>query len=1091
MDSRTNLKERKGSLQSISSKRSKDGTLPMSLTSQESVLVPTQSEGKKRSKKIWRDESEQSSHTKFMKKPRRLAEFESVTRDGYLSISESMSGSSDTFSCIHGSEGKQYSPKGLLKRNIVKNLDPIPFDRKWTEKCDPTFGWDMALILQTMVESGTVEHQLDRFIAHLRDFAKTSSKGYRVDVLNSYCIVVNYLLESVHHLPVLNEELVLLLKNLQKPILLINSSDIVSYFDEIMHFMGFIAYLLIRVDQHDHFDFVSNAMLFHLSAPDSVRGPGTVHQRHTLVAAAPVLRVTIVRMVAVANNHRFPTFLDLVLLLACDTEENCIEMMKENIIEIIFYRFNPYFPKKDLPHYEINPRDCLDATVKLGESSKNMTTTLSLLLVLLKTTMKYLEKNPGFRKLLPAPDCYAQRCFIWAYRYECRARAHHHQRITLTVVAALMNKCYGDRLLLFSSILMPDVMSLSVLTELPPRNDWISTVNFSTSQQDVQFKKTLIHFVVDLLKVFPYNKFMMESRGWLLGIMYLLDPGLCSLRLRWSPALFGELRKTALQALVCTLPLSDPTLVTQYGLIRRIMWYIEWYTESPYEIPVLYWCVRLLQVATYHRNSSERGRVLRDLFDTHGVIIIMNLCYALMEQKTPPVEKSQAVIALSLRILTSSLVQQQRVCCVVYPSIMWPITVNWLARKMLDVVIYSLDKHYIVSDRWKISLLNFVWEAIVWNETYREQFVADNGIYKLLDMITMTRPPVQCLALALVCDIARAGEAVGQLVTWRAHLGATNANPKVVNRGATIATLLATVFREGCRSSGVRLSPNGVLQDLDLPIMSQDAREELYNTDSKSSLGHRTPTCLAAADLAGSSMSKAYALLHMLSEDLQYKVSLADETYNLYKNIQLATEDEVSLVLCSHYLTLKLNEVWRETQVKNVPLIEKDNEILEDFINVGKGWAKVVQHQQEEVIAVDRRKQREEESSLYAFLGRIRLNIALDALRSVRCVARSTDHNRITHTLLHDAVFAHHRRTIFADKNNATLLRTYKPPLDDENITGQNVKVSSIQSTTVEEPYISEKDDRETGCDCGCAELKVDIKYAFASRTIKRPSDDF
>ncbi|KAJ8737358.1 hypothetical protein PYW07_000629 [Mythimna separata] len=522
-----------------------------------------------------------------------------------------------------------------------------------------------------------------------------------------------------------------------------------------------------------------------------------------------------------------------------------------------------------------------------------MATTLSLMLVLLKTTYKYLEKNPAFRKELPAPDCYAQRCFIWAYRYECRARAHHHQRITLTVIATIMNKIFGDRLLLFSSILMPDIMSLSVLTELPPRNDWIGTVNFSTSQQDVQFKKTLIYFVVDLLKVFPYNRFMMESRCWLLGIMYLLDPGLCSLRSRWSPALFAELRKTALQALVCTIPLSDPTLVMKYGLIRRIMWYIEWYSESPYEIPVLYWCVRLLQVSTKHRSSPERGVVIQDLFDTHGIIIIMNLCYTLMGQKTPPVEKSQAVLSLSLRILTSCLAQTQRMTCVVYPGLKWPVSINGLARKMMDVVLYSLDKHYIVSERWIISLLNFIWEAIVWNENYREQFVSENGIYKLLDIITMTRAPVQCIALALVCDIARAGDAVGQLVTWRAHLGAASANPKVVDRGATIATLLATLFRRGCVSSGVRLSPSGVLQDLELPIMSLDARKELYNPDPNRSLGHRTPICLAAADLAGSCMSKAFAILHMLSEDLQHKVQLADETYNLYKNIQLAAEDEV------------------------------------------------------------------------------------------------------------------------------------------------------------------------------------------------------
>lgn len=38
----------------------------------------------------------------------------------------------------------------------------------------------------------------------------------------------------------------------------------------------------------------------------------------------------------------------------------------------------------------------------------------------------------------------------------------------------------------------------------------------------------------------------------------------------------------------------------------------------------------------------------------------------------------------------------------------------------------------------------------------------------------MTKPPTQCITLAVVCDIVRSGEAIGQLVTWRANLGASN-----------------------------------------------------------------------------------------------------------------------------------------------------------------------------------------------------------------------------------------------------------------------------------------------------------------------------
>ncbi|CAG9782044.1 unnamed protein product [Diatraea saccharalis] len=391
------------------------------------------------------------------------------------------------------------------------------------------------------------------------------------------------------------------------------------------------------------FDLVSNAMIWQLSAPDSSRGPGTAHLHIVLAAAGPVLIHTAVRMLAVADSHRFPTFLEIAFLLANDNADNCIEMMKENIIENIFYRFNPYFPITELPTFNENPADPRDWNLKLGESCINISTTLSLLLVLLTTTKAYLERNPTHRSILPCPDAYSQRCFIWAYRYECRVRGHQNERITLTVVIGVLLYCFGDRLTLFSSLLMPDLMSLSVLTELPTRSDWIGTVNMNTGQVDVQFKSILIALCVDLIKAFPANKFM-------------------------------------------------------------------------------------------------------------------------------------------------------------------------------------------------------------------------------------TRSSVQCIILAMVCDIARAGDAVGQIVTWRAKFSASHA---------------------------------------------------------------------------------VFALLHLLSDDLAYTVTLADEAFNMYKNIKISPEDEAVLVLCSHYMTLKLNEVWVETKIRSPTLLPQDQDNVEEFLNIGVGWAKEIKRQQEDVIQKD------------------------------------------------------------------------------------------------------------------------------------------
>lgn len=45
-------------------------------------------------------------------------------------------------------------------------------------------------------------------------------------------------------------------------------------------------------------------------------------------------------------------------------------LLEENIIQYILYRYNPYFPHKDLPSYDIGPANPEDPTVKLGDNNK-------------------------------------------------------------------------------------------------------------------------------------------------------------------------------------------------------------------------------------------------------------------------------------------------------------------------------------------------------------------------------------------------------------------------------------------------------------------------------------------------------------------------------------------------------------------------------------------------------------------------------------------------------------------------------------------------------------------------------------------------
>ncbi|XP_063394218.1 uncharacterized protein LOC134679259 [Cydia fagiglandana] len=993
-----------------------------------------------------------STHTQFFVK--KLEKYKKITREKYLEMQASSDGSTSfTFGCIHGPDEKSYTASEQLKRAFIHDLDPVPVEQAWNSACPLACGWEMAQKLQFLVTEAMPLQQLGRFNAHLRDFATISQHGYRIDVLDSVTVILDFLEATYTKEPSLREGFVLLLKNIHQPIILNRSADLVKYFDNVSKYIGFIGCLMLGMEEDELFAVVADALMWHLSAPDTRRPADALPRHVTMLAAAPTLYHAAARMLAVASSNRFHIYLQLSLLLATASQENCVELLKQNILENIFYRFNPYFPERKLPEYDINPADPHHYSVQLGDSSVYLQTTLSVLLVLVKA-LKQCSENPTFQEQLPAPDSYSQRCFIWAYRYECRARPHREERITLTVIVSALLRYFGTRLERFSTRLMLDVMSLSVATELQLRAGWAATVNFNTSQLDAQFKKALIYLSVDYIKIFPYNRFLIESEHWFVGLMCLLDPGLTQLRPKWPQPLYDELRQTVLQALVCVLPLAPINVAKDCGLIRRIMWYVEWYSWNPYELSVLYWCLRLLKAAEGHRGSLSRPHTVKELFSSHGIIILMHLCSTLIQQRDPPVEMSQVVLALCVRVLTGAIEYPTKVTCEVYPQIVWPVSINSLAWTMMNVVMRSLERSYIVSERWLISILNFIWEGIIWRDEYSKQFIANNGVYQLLDLITMVRAPVQCLALALVCDATSASGGVSQLVTWRAGVGASHAHPRVVQTGATIATLLASLVRDECRRIGVELNGDGVIQDLNNPLRSARVLKALENPKLHT-VHHQQPICYAAADLAGSRMSKAYALLQMLSEDLNDKVSIADEAYNLYKHIHLAPQDEVILTLCSHYLTAKLMETWIEIQMQKPNPELHDADILEEFVHINKGWSAEIKRQQEAIVEMDRKKKYEEERSLYAFLARVRLNTALDALREVRRSARATSREQLVRATLADAVAAHHRRTMQANDIGEPLLRTYQPSLDDQNKTAQYVKTYCIPNKNTKPDCLS------------------------------------
>lgn len=65
-------------------------------------------------------------------------------------------------------------------------------------------------------------------------------ESQRADVLDNVCILMDFLIETLPRNPDLRDLTVLLLKNMNMPILLSVVSDVVKYFTSIQNYIGFM-----------------------------------------------------------------------------------------------------------------------------------------------------------------------------------------------------------------------------------------------------------------------------------------------------------------------------------------------------------------------------------------------------------------------------------------------------------------------------------------------------------------------------------------------------------------------------------------------------------------------------------------------------------------------------------------------------------------------------------------------------------------------------------------------------------------------------------------------------------------------------------
>lgn len=79
-----------------------------------------------------------------------------------------------------------------------------------------------------------------RVTLHARKKYFLKSVPQKIDILNSFCVIMDFLVENLNQKPCLREGTILLMKNMDKPILLRVASDVINQFEKLRHYIGFL-----------------------------------------------------------------------------------------------------------------------------------------------------------------------------------------------------------------------------------------------------------------------------------------------------------------------------------------------------------------------------------------------------------------------------------------------------------------------------------------------------------------------------------------------------------------------------------------------------------------------------------------------------------------------------------------------------------------------------------------------------------------------------------------------------------------------------------------------------------------------------------
>ncbi|KAL2713449.1 cilia- and flagella-associated protein 69-like isoform X1 [Vespula squamosa] len=813
--------------------------------------------------------------------------------------------------------------------------------------------------LHELISDPATKDDVSRISRLLYDYQEQlCDRAYMVKHLPMVIKIIEFLETNAEHVEDYRLHLDQMLEFSNRPPLLEKFSENITCSDIMEQYFTFFGYLLTILERKQELLKVHEALrsLLIRTVPAD---PSAVKPEICRAAMEKSdLSLTVAGILNTSSLEKYPMVLELIFLLSSISCVCCHQMLQAGILDTLLIRMDLSYATQML---------CKPSPNNLLKGDDYSDDTMSLIMNILWTLMRSIlpsKKVPVCFKDFDVPVL----CAIWGIRYAFNKQIYKSQNCTfnaklrneIALLILLILQLFPPYMIISSGIaydvlyLLSDCLSGTI-------HIWSKNIKFLPSKENLVLLKTLLLIVSDLATFKPSIHIMTEM-NILLSIFGFINLNSKSV---WSPPQFWHLFEYAIFTLIVLAPKLPMEFVKHDGT-EKLMSILKWCCSK--ELNLKFTMISTKAVCSIV--LSKNPILLQNFRERQMVFLFFDVINCILCNDKLTIEHQR--ILTILFISANEIIREDADLQLLYGYYNIKIT-----QKLLNKYVYHRkDDDFHMDQRLLLAIGSYIWGCIVPCLTHLKNFVNENMVYTIIDVIDTTSSPVRCLFLGLLTDICENIFCGHYLCTWRG-----------VDKDKGFISLLAMIWREEEREIGVRKQLDGSIADTELPQMGW--KQWLWTYHKK--LRHDVSP--AMIDTIGSSRSKIYALRQII-EKYGEQYQMARDHYKILIN-DLSVEDKITMSTVNLYFRLKLGQTWIEiskylAQLGVTPL-GMDGELMFLMSQRYHSWGLFIQKRQRKLNVAAKRLEGIEEKEEYARIRDTLLAPTFDALDEIEYIRRTTD----------------------------------------------------------------------------------------------------